>query len=146
MGELLSAVPQLVSGKCVIITSFDSGPFVPDETMRAGGWSIKSGLAYSPPVARPDDLPRNQYDEWYVYPSRTEIIPPEVFVNYAGFRLRYYAAEVELHGLLERFWLQMEKLRPESYLAEGEVLILATRDPALYEQALGWRSRRPETG
>ncbi len=142
--ELVSAVPQIAVGKFVIITSFDSGPFVPTDDMIKRGWVLKSGMAHSPRISHPDELPCDQYDEWYIFPSRTEIDPLEVFVNYSGFRLRYYAADIELHGLLQRFWLQMERLQPESYLAEGESLMLATRDAGLYEDALGWKFRLPE--
>jgi hypothetical protein len=144
LGELVAAVPQIAVGKYVVITSFDSGPFVPSDDLKSKGWILKSGLAFSPQIARPDDLPRDQYDEWYIYPTRREIDPPEVFINYGGFQLRYYAADIELHGLLQRFWLQMERLRPESYLAEGESLMFATRDADLYEDALGWKFRLPE--
>jgi len=144
LGELVSAVPQIAVGKFVIITSFDSGPFVPSEEMTKRGWVLKSGLAYSPQIARVEDLPHDRYDEWYIYPFRKEIDPPEIFINYGAFRLRYYAADIELHGLLERFWLQMERLQPESYLAEGDSLIFATRDAGLYEQALGWKFRLSE--
>jgi hypothetical protein len=144
LGELVSTVPQIAVGKFVIITSFDSGPFVPPEDMTNRGWVLKSGLAYSPQIDRAEDLPHDRYDEWYIYPSHKEIDPPEIFINYGAFRLRYYAADIELHGLLERFWLQMERLQPESYLAEGDSLIFATRDAGLYEQALGWKFRLPE--
>jgi hypothetical protein len=142
--ELVSAIPQLVIGKFVIITSFDSGPFVPSAEETGRGWAMKSGLAYSPQIKTPDDLPHDQYDEWYIYLGKRELDPPEVFINFSGFQLRYYAADVGLHGLLERFWLQMEKLQPESYLAEGGSLIFATRDEALYEQALAWKFGFPE--
>jgi hypothetical protein len=144
MDELVQAVPQVVVGKFVIITSFDSGPFVPSQEETGRGWRLQSGLAYSPQIKTPDDLPHDQYDEWYIYSCKKEIHSPEVFINFSGFQLKYYAAEIELHGLLERFWLQMEKLQPESYLAEGGSLILATRDEAVYEQALAWKFRLPE--
>ncbi|MGB7538054.1 MAG: hypothetical protein WBM17_05915 [Anaerolineales bacterium] len=144
LGELVSAVPQIAVGRFVIITSFDSGPFVPTEDMTNRGWVFQTGLAYSPPIAHPDDLPHDQYDEWYIYPNRKKIDPPEVFIHYGGFRLRYYAADIEMHGLLERFWLQMERLQPDSYLAEGDSLIFVTRVPDLYENALEWKFRLPE--
>ena len=144
LGELVSAVPQIVAGKFVVITSFDSGPFIPPDDLKIKGWILKSGLAYSPQIAHPDDLPRDQYDEWYILSSRRDIDSPEVFINYDAFRLRYYAADITLHGYLERFWLQMERLQPESYLAEGDSLIFVTRDTGLYDLALGWKHRLPE--
>jgi hypothetical protein len=146
LGDLVSAVPQIVLGKHVVITSFDSGPFVPSEKETKRGWALKSGIAYSPEVLRANDLPHGEFDEWYVFPSRKEIDSPEVFVNYSGFRLRYYAADVETHGLLERFWEQLKRLHPESYVADGEALVLATREKSLYEDALAWRYPRPEKG
>jgi hypothetical protein len=144
LGDLIVAVPQIVVGKHVVITSFDGGPFVPSEKEKKGGWRLKSGLAYSPEILQAKDLPHEQYDEWYVFPGRKEIDPPEVFVNYSGFRLRYYTSNLTLHGLMERFWLQMERLRPESYLAEGDCLIFATQDPTLYKEIVGWNPPRSE--
>jgi hypothetical protein len=142
--DLISAVPSIVTGKQIIITSFDSGPFTPsaDETNR--GWSVHSGLAYSPLITRIDALPYDQYDEWYIYPTPTRIGTPEVFINYAGFRLQYEAADIEMNRLLERFWLQLKGLAPESYLAEGDNLIFATRNIGLYEQARRWKLPRAE--
>jgi hypothetical protein len=142
--ELVSAVPEIVVGKFAVITSLDSGPFIPSEDEVRRGWELKRGLAYSPKVLRADDLPHDQFDEWFVFSSRKEIDPPEVFVNYGGFRLRYYTADIETHSLLERFWRQMEILQPESYLAEGDFLILVTRNISLYEEGLGWNLPRPE--
>jgi hypothetical protein len=142
--DLVTAVPQTVVGNFVVVTSFDSGPFVPSDEEIRQGWVLRKGLAYSPKIVRAKDLPHGPFDEWYVFSSRKEIDPPEVFVNYAGFQLRYYTADIETHGLLERFWRQMEILHPESYLAEGDSLVFTTRDSALYEKALGWKFRFPE--
>src|SRR4030042_5259616 len=130
--ELTTAVPEIVVGKFAVVTSFDSGPFVPSDDEIHRGWNLQKGLTYSPKIIPVDDLPHDQFDEWYVFSSRKEIDPPEIFVNYAGFRLRYYTADIETHGLLERFWLQMETLQPESYLAAGDSLVFATRDAVVY--------------
>ncbi|MBN1438244.1 MAG: hypothetical protein JW929_02450 [Anaerolineales bacterium] len=136
LSELISTVPHIVRGKYAAVTSFDGGPFVPSGGETERGWSLRAGVAYSPRIARAAELPRAGFDEWYIFPSPRKIDPLEVFVNYTGFRLRYYAADVARHGLLERFWEQMEILKPESYLAEGDSLVFATANSALYEHAI----------
>ncbi len=142
--DLVSAVPNIVRGKHVVITSFDSGRFLPSKEMIDKGWSVKLGLAYSPRIQHRVDLPFHPFDEWYVFPTLTRIGYPEVFVNYSGFRLRYGETAIERQAMLERFWRQLEVLQPESYLAEGDFLIFVTRNGGLYEDVLLWDFPRPE--
>lgn len=143
--DLISAAPDIVRGKHVVITSFDSGRFLPSKEMIDRGWSVKYGSAYSPRIQHRVDLPFHQFDEWYVFPSPTGIGYPEVFVNYSGFRLRYGETAAERQAMLERFWRQLEALQPESYLAEGDFLTFAMRNAGLYEEVLLWDFPRPES-
>jgi hypothetical protein len=144
LSDLAAAVPDIVRGKYVAITAFDSGRFLPTREMTGQGWSYHLGVAYSPPVEHRIDLPYDQYDEWYVFRSPARIGYPEVFVNYGGFRLDRPEAEVERRAMAERFWRQLETLQPESYLAEGDFLIFVTRNPVLFGEVLVWDPPRPE--
>ena len=146
LGELLEAVPEIVLGKHIAVTSSDSGPLRLTEKETARGWTSSRGIAYSPKVESVQDLPYdNSFDEWYVFPKPTclgtlvgsdvnlwtsEITEGRVhaFVNYScGFSLHLpdFAAVTEI------FWAQMDWIEPEAYIAGGEQLTVVTRNDRL---------------
>lgn len=137
--DLVESFPEIVLGKYVIVTSFDSGilRLTNDELQR--GWRVQDGLAYSPPILEIASLPRDQYDEWYVFTQPVRMEACEVFINYSGFRLQDDASDQAMHELLERFWQQLQRLAPESYLAEGANLIFVTRNTSLFERVRHWK-------
>ena len=59
LGDLLSVCPEIVLGKFVAVTAFDSAPLVPTEEERANGWDSQFGIAYSPRVADPKAVPHD---------------------------------------------------------------------------------------
>lgn len=136
LGDLLSAFPQVVLGKHLVNTSFDSGSLTlaPEEIEQ--GWRKHNELALSPPIADVSLIPKDQYDEWYVFASPPTFENYEVFVNYGGFSLHDFLVEHQ-----ERFWRQIERLAPESYLAEGDNLICVTRNEPLYNQVALYEGR-----
>src|SRR5579859_3093743 len=87
LGALLKRCPEIVLGKYVAITAFDSSPWTPTQDERALGWRQDGRVAWSPKVLRTNLPPYEQYDEWYVFPSPSAFQPQEVFVN-LGFGLR----------------------------------------------------------
>lgn len=129
LGDLLSTFPQLVLGKHLVNTSFDSGSLTlaPEEIEQ--GWRKHNELALSPPIADVSLIPKDHYDEWYVFASPTTFEDYEVFVNHGSFSLHDFLVEIQ-----ERFWRQLERLAPESFLAEGEHLICATKNESLFNQ------------
>jgi hypothetical protein len=142
--DVLEACPALVVGRYVAVTAFDGGPFNPNDNDRAAGWTADGVAAYSAKVHSPDDLPLEQYDEWYVFERPTRIARAEVFVIYGDFSLldrsadgghRDDAARRWLHEIQRRFWRQLERLRPETYLAEGDRLALVTRRRDIFDCA-----------
>ena len=141
LGDLIRTFPELVVGKYVVITAFDSGPLVLSEEEQQRGWHLYGGFAHSPRIHTLADLPYDQYDEWYIAPTQLSFAQCEVFVNYGGFRLQDAA---ELAALQARFWQQLDDIAPETYLAEGDNLVVATRDVALVERMRQWQLPRPE--
>ena len=140
LDALLSAFPQIVMGKYLVNTSFDSSTLNLSPEDGGEGWSQHGQLAVSP---RMTDgwLPHAQYDEWYVFTSPTTFDEYEVFVNYLGFSLRAPVFE----EFQERFWWQLDRLAPESFLADGDHLICVTRDLNLFQQLLQWGDEAEET-
>lgn len=141
--DLLRICPEAVLGKYVAITSFDSGPLVPTDEDKAAGWESHSDIAYSPKIEQIESLPRAGYDEWYIFASPMNLgtshlaenlfeVPQEhghvsVFVNY-GFALQ----PPERARLADLFWLQMNRLRPESYVGDNDYLTFVTVNKALF--------------
>jgi len=133
LDKLLSVFPQLVTGKYLVNTAFDSGTLhlAPEEISE--GWFKHGELAVSPPITDVW-IPHDQFDEWYVFDALTTFDEYEVFVNYSGFSLH----DPTFGEFQERFWRQLVRLVPESYLAEGDNLICVTRDLNLFNQLSQW--------
>ncbi len=123
-------------GARLCVTAFDSGPLrlAPEEV--AAGWSSVGEIVVSPPIVAALEVPRGEYDEWYIL----EGVPPagwkpEVFVNYGGFMLAPGSDSRSPGGdargeMVARFWSQIAGLRPLSYLASGDVdLVVSRNDP-----------------
>jgi hypothetical protein len=140
---LLDACPQTVLNKYVAVTSLDSGPLVLHEEERAAGWENRSGIAYSPKLQSVQQLPQAGYDEWYIFQSPADLgqvwqgdvfdapLPSgsvAVFVNYGGFSLH----NPGMQRLLDLFWTQLESIRPESFVADGDLLNFVSRDQELF--------------
>jgi len=100
---------------------------------------------YSPQITDLDGIPHEQYDEWLIFDNPPEKLRDvEVFINYGGFSL---ATLEQVHDpwdstwdksaldidrkQRERFWSQLVRISPESYLAEGDVFLFASRNGSL---------------
>lgn len=96
--DLLQLCPEVAVGKYVAVTSIDSGQFLPTEKETAAGWQTHGGIAYSPKIQHAEELPREGWDEWYIFENPSDLgrshlaenifeVPQEqghvsVFVNY----------------------------------------------------------------
>jgi hypothetical protein len=78
-------------------------------------------------------VPHDQFDEWLVFSKPTEIQTGKPLVNYCGFSLTDPAYE----SFQEDLWCQIERVSPESYLADGDCLIFITSNPELHRLASG---------
>jgi hypothetical protein len=133
IGTLLTEAPELFIAHYLVNTSLDS------RTIKIGGEYFKKGwrnfgeLAISPPIMDVDEIPSDQFDEWYILKS-----PPvlnlyagcEVFVNYAGFSLH----SIQFKETQTRFWNQIDKILPDAYVSEGDNLIFVTQEKKVIEK------------
>ena len=71
--DLLQICPDVVLGKYIAITSFDSGPLVLTDEEKTAGWESRSNIAYSPKIQEVASLPRDQYDEWYIFDRSVDL-------------------------------------------------------------------------
>jgi len=142
LDDLLDLCPDLVIGKYVAVTSVDSGHYFPTAEELAAGWERRNGIAYSPKVRSVQTLPREGWDEWYVFddpvdlggmaaresnPFVASLGPGEVyaFVNYNDLGLH----RTDNQGLALYFWKQFDWIRPRTYIAEsGDYLVVISKD------------------
>ncbi|HEY3455634.1 MAG TPA: hypothetical protein VGK64_13600 [Bryobacteraceae bacterium] len=140
-GTLLRLCPEIVIDRYVAVTSVDSGVLRLRDEDLARGWRTHGGIGYSPLIRDSEEVPHQYdgpdalgYDEFYVFGSpcglgermhgnlfEEQFAPAPgrvvVFVSLAAFVLHDPKPAVE--SLLELFWPQLERLRPESYVADG---------------------------
>ena len=131
--DLLEPFPQLVLGKFLVNTSFDSGSLTLSTEESEQGWQKHDTFTLIPPLSNLGQFPSNQFDEWYIFSSAPRIDECKVFVNNSGFSLHNPDAQ----SLQDEFWSQLLRFNPETYLAEGDYLIWVTKNETLFEQALG---------
>jgi hypothetical protein len=140
---LLTSCPQVVLGRYLAVTSFDRGSLVPNEDEVIAGWQSRAGIAYSPKIESVEKLPHDLYDEWYVFKSprdlgnlfqgnvfETSMREGQVaaFVNFGGFSLH----SPEMKDLAALFWMQLELIQPECFIADGSLLNFVTSDEQLF--------------
>jgi hypothetical protein len=158
ISRLLELCPDVVLDRYLAITSVDSGVLRLTEQEKSKGWwtadearifhRAPSGdrqgradgkVAFSPRLISVGGLPNEthpgcceSFQEWYVFENPVPAIEMEVFVNWSGSRL--YAPEWK--WCADRLWEQLERLKPESYIADGTVFTFATRNAALFDKVL----------
>lgn len=133
--DLLDDFPNLVMGQHLVNTSFDSGHLPLTEPETASGWTKKNRLTLSPVISSVNQIPFDQYDEWYVFKSPRTFSAYEVFVNYGGFSVHKEA----LSDSAERFWKQLSVIEPQTFLSEGDNLICATKNKLLRDALINWK-------
>jgi len=144
LGDLLRLCPSVVLGKYIAVTSIDSGYLHPIDVEKLAGWKGRQYIGYSPLVQSVETLPRAGWDEWYVFAQPVDlgdsrlgssmfdpaVKPGEVgvFVNH-GFALY----PPDRASLADLFWSQIDRIQPESYIADNEYLTFVTRDARLFD-------------
>jgi hypothetical protein len=150
--KILKLCREVLIGKCVVISCFDSGPLQATKEELAEGWQQLGDLVIVPRVDAVNDLPFDNYDEWYIFPTYTIPEITQVFVN-APMTLRipelllhdYHAhgdavgarryAEQEAATQL-MLWHEIKRINPESYLGFGDQLIFVSQNPDSFSTVL----------
>jgi hypothetical protein len=149
LADVLRLCPEIVVGKHVAVTAFDSGPYRLGDEEKAFGWASRNDIAYSPIIQAVSALPQPGFDEWYAFDEPADLgqLTPQTvdifeaplvrghvhrFVNFADFNLH----QPKRVSLIDLFWKQFEWIRPHTYIAEGISLTIATADKSLFEAVL----------
>lgn len=129
VASLLRTCPKVTLGKFVAITAFDSGPLEPSARERKAGWSFDGRVMLSPRITAGIEIPHGQFDEWLIFSRKVKQLPElEVFINCGGFSF----ADERDEEQCGRLWAQLERVGAESYLAEGDNFLFATKDAAVF--------------
>lgn len=147
-------LPKLVidahRGLHLCITAFDGGTIHASEEEIAVGWTMQGEIMVSPPIDAGLEVPQDQHDEWYILPSpKFDGWEGEQFVDYGGFTLadidelyRSFDPSWEKHGLdslypiQERFWNQLNRVSPTTYVAMGDNDVVVSRNHAFIDRVL----------
>lgn len=128
LSDILRVCPHIIIGKFVAVTACDSGPLFASDGVTPG-WEMIGRIAFSPRIESVRQLPQGGFDEWYIFREPTRFEEVEVFVNYEKFTLRSRSAGDG--GMQDRFWEQMGRVQPESFIADGLSLVVVTANPAV---------------
>jgi|SRR5581483_1112077 len=156
-GTLLRLFPEIVVGRYVAVTCIDGGILRLGESQRATGWESRAGIAYSRKIHSAAEITHQVdgpdapgYDEFYVFEDTCDLgervqgnifleaFAPAagrtaVFVTWASFVLHDSSPSVK--SLVDLFWPQLERLKPESYIADGnQCLTVVTKKPELLDR------------
>ncbi len=149
LSTLLDQVPEIVVGKYVGVSAFDGQPMEITKNELRNGWEMQGQLALSPVVRRVTELPHNQLDEWFTFLTMEPFTVNERFVRCGGFSLvepagdnpflpasarQTMGSDTAQGQRQKRFWQQINAVRPESYIAESDKLIVVSRNPEVLEQ------------
>ena len=148
--RLGALIAEHFAGQYLCITAFDSGPIEPSPDELAIGWSLMDEVMVSPPLTQDFEIPKDQFDEWYVVDRQpTSFAQIHRFVNYMHFNLadpREVAATFDptwersglnwLYPLQDAFWHQLELVDPEAYIASGGSDIVVSTNRAFVDRFL----------
>jgi hypothetical protein len=124
--------PDLVIGKHLVNTSYDSGFLTLSPSDLQDDWRMVGRLAHSPQIRTTDQIPHDQYDEWLVFDQPVQIEEFDTMVNYCGFT----PIDFDWEEKLERFWEQVIRLKPRHVIAENDGVYLLSRDEDLIRRII----------
>ena len=150
VSKLLLDCPGVMKDRYVVITSLDSGPLQLTEQQLDAGWQRQGRLAVSPKISSATAIPFEWFDEWFIFDEPSAPDEVEVFVNYGTFSLAdpnptvgsvYIGSGPEVSEQLvasakplrERFWTQLEEIKPVTYVANGNCFLFVTSHAEIFE-------------
>ena len=124
---LWRAVPELVLGRHLVCTSFDSGSLALGPQEVAAGWRMVGSLAHSPPITALDQVPHDQFYEWLAFDGPVEVSAFDTMVNYTGFTPPDFGWQEKR----EHYWRQVLLWQPRHIIAENDHAYVVTKDEAV---------------
>lgn len=148
--SLLEVVTENHIGQRLCVTAFDSGPITPSSEETALGWTLRDDVMISPPLTTGCTIPCGEFDEWYIFRDLPDsLFGAERFVNYSGFNLadpKLLAASQDptwdraafdsLIPLQVRFWKELDRVMPSTYIGRGDYDVVVTSMPGFAKRML----------
>ena len=137
--QVFPIIKDFCSGARLVVTSLDSGPLEPSDTMKSMGWYTSAAAAISPPISEGLQVPSAGWDEWWVLDANDDVLTlPRFapFVNRSTWSLSEANAtddDPQLADERRRFWNLVGLLRPIAYLSTGPRSLFVTNNAALIE-------------
>jgi hypothetical protein len=141
--DVLRVCPDATVGKSWAVTAFNQEKLkaVADENLQS--WHVSGSALLIPPVEDVKQVPYDIFHEWYTFPGTVPQRKFHTFIRNDWFTLgpaaanRFQANTVWDFKRMQRlFWQEMETASPESYIASGQRLIFATRNPSYFSVVL----------
>jgi hypothetical protein len=143
--HLVNLILTAHKGLRLYITSFDSGPIHPTKEEIRQGWASHGQVMESPVLEKSTIVPYDNFDEWYFFGQSIPFpLDQEVFVNYGGFSLVPVEIQLEnfdpswerdalewLKPVQERFWAQITRIDPLTYVAMGDRDLVVSKNTSL---------------
>jgi hypothetical protein len=140
--DFLESFQDYFDGRWIAVTAFDSGPLKVSEDQRTRGWRSRGRVVLIPPSSGLP--PVDGWDEWYLFadaPALEQFKEIEVFVNYSEFgftpfptKFRTRQSDAGIAAMHRCFWSQIGRLDPETFVADGDRLVVVTKDHNVFEQ------------
>jgi hypothetical protein len=141
--DLLRVCPEAAAGKSWAVTAFDQDRLnaVAEDDFQS--WQVSGSALLIPPLDDLHQLPHNIFQELYTFTAAVPQRKFHTFIRHDWFTLgptaanRFQARNVWDFKRMQRlFWQEMEAISPESYIASGQRLIFATRNPLYFTAVL----------
>ena len=138
MDSLILLFPEFIIDKYLSIVSFDSDSFVPTDDELQRGWVYEDEIAYFDKVTA-FELSQNSlfdiYDQWLLFDTKQRFKSMDIFVNYSAFSIDLNESrEILTLKDTERFWNQIEKIKPQKFILNGDKLIFGTNNHMEFEK------------
>ena len=127
IADIWEQFPELVIGRYLVNTSYDSGFLTLSDAERQDGWHMVGRLAHSPQICSTDQIPYDQYDEWLVFDYPAQVEAFDTMVNFSSFT----PIDFDWEEKRELFWEQVIRLQPLHVIAENGGVYLVSRDENL---------------
>ena len=132
IADVWQRVPELVVGRYLVNTSYDSGSLTLSGSEREDGWRMIGPLAHSSQIRSTDQIPHDQFDEWLVFEQPVQVEEFDTMVNYNGFTPIDFSWDEKR----ERFWRQVVQLQPLHVIGENDGVYLVSRDEDLIRKII----------
>jgi hypothetical protein len=143
MEDVLRACPDVAIGKSWAVTAFDQEKLKAVAGENLESWQVSGSALLIPPIENVNQVPCGIFLECYVFPGAVPQRKLHSFIRHDWFTLgpaaanRFQARTVWDFKRMQRlFWQEMEAAAPECYVAAGQRLIFATRNPSCFTMVL----------